>query len=491
MTKNQIKLDDLFGKDRAQEDENLEKYFIKTAQYDTIFSGKKELVIGRKGAGKSALFSMLNKELVRDGKIVISISPKGDDYVYINQQIDQYSEIVLDEDFKYSLVWKDFILSELALAILKNDKTPELKKYLKSKEKLGDSFALKFIKSIFKVLGSTNLKAKAGEIEVGFDINFSELFDLATSPELDKVKREILSVINRKAFYVLFDNLDEPWKNENAMNSWLRGLILSMRQLKRDFNKLRLICFLRSDIFDEISRGSDLFDSRSEIIKISWNDNRNYSLRRLIATRIAVYFNKPKPATFKDFDSLWSMLYPQKIFFHSNKYIWATKYIIDRTFSRPREFLQFCRLALEKSTSNALPIPYDSILHASKEFSNWKLLDLVGEYSKSYKNIDKTILACVGIFDKNWTVSYQKLIDHFSNLDESVKIFSLSNDEFLKPENIVSLLYKCGFLRQVVRKRRRSFLTYEDEPFFNTKTVIFDVHPAFRNKLILHSKISI
>jgi hypothetical protein len=50
-----LNLTKLFGKDRAQEDENLQHYFIKTKQYDEIKRGYKELVLGRKGAGKSAL----------------------------------------------------------------------------------------------------------------------------------------------------------------------------------------------------------------------------------------------------------------------------------------------------------------------------------------------------------------------------------------------------------------------------------------------------
>ncbi len=61
-----IDLNKLFGKDRAQEDENIEKYFVKTKQYQEIYSGNKELVLGRKGAGKSSLFSILSKELPLD-----------------------------------------------------------------------------------------------------------------------------------------------------------------------------------------------------------------------------------------------------------------------------------------------------------------------------------------------------------------------------------------------------------------------------------------
>lgn len=60
--RNDIDLVKLLGKDRAQEDANLKHDFVKTKQYDDIKSGNKELVLGRKGSGKSALFSMLAEE---------------------------------------------------------------------------------------------------------------------------------------------------------------------------------------------------------------------------------------------------------------------------------------------------------------------------------------------------------------------------------------------------------------------------------------------
>lgn len=79
-----LNLTKLFGKDRAQEDENLQHYFVKTRQYDEIKRGDKELVLGRKGAGKSALFSMLAKEAQEsDDTIPVKISFDGEDFVYI------------------------------------------------------------------------------------------------------------------------------------------------------------------------------------------------------------------------------------------------------------------------------------------------------------------------------------------------------------------------------------------------------------------------
>ena len=53
-----------FGKDDAETDITssglLRDGFLKTAIYETVKAGKKTLVIGRKGSGKSALCMMLD-----------------------------------------------------------------------------------------------------------------------------------------------------------------------------------------------------------------------------------------------------------------------------------------------------------------------------------------------------------------------------------------------------------------------------------------------
>ena len=127
-----VNLAALFGNDRAQEDVNLRYYFIKTRQYDEIKSGAKELVLGRKGSGKSALFSILKREANDNGQIPISIAFDGEDFVHIENSIKKKVTVFdVDDDFKYSLAWRDFLISELLYQSidLNKDDDKELKKY--------------------------------------------------------------------------------------------------------------------------------------------------------------------------------------------------------------------------------------------------------------------------------------------------------------------------------------------------------------------------
>ena len=345
-----LNLTKLFGKDRAQEDENLQHYFIKTKQYDEFKRGDKELVLGRKGSGKSALFSILAKEAQEsDDTIPVKISFDGEDFIYIENWLNShdFSE-PLNDDFKYSLAWKNFILNEIIYSSIPYieyfDDT--LKSRLIQDGILSDSSWKRFATAIFNVFKGGKLQSSFGEVE----LDFSSLTSLSLQDK-EKIKEELTKLIKNNTFSIVIDNLDEPWKNNDNMNAWLRGLIFSIRQLKREYNNLKIIAFLRTDIYEIISKGSDLFDSKSEITTISWDDNNFFSLKQLVAARIAYYLDESIPTNFKDIDKYWNMFYPINIHYNQ-KANNLSNYIITRTFQRPRELLQFCRLILEFGKKN-------------------------------------------------------------------------------------------------------------------------------------------
>ena len=64
------------GKDEAEQDERLKEYFLKTTSYNNALTGKKTIIVGRKGSGKSAIFTLVQEELESQGAIVIAITPE-------------------------------------------------------------------------------------------------------------------------------------------------------------------------------------------------------------------------------------------------------------------------------------------------------------------------------------------------------------------------------------------------------------------------------
>lgn len=306
MLKSSIDSDVLFGKDRGQEDQNLSKYFIKTGQYDDIYKGNKELILGRKGSGKSSIFSQLCLELPKDSVITIPISPTGEDFSLLEGKMSNYSDMNFNDDYKYSLAWYELILTEIAFTIISEKGKSLLTgpdeilfKYIKKNEKVKGDFVSQFSNAVLKAFSGGRIKFAGAELDVDFS-SFSEI----GSPDQVAIKKALYKIITENKFFILVDNLDEPWKNTPQMNCWLRGLILASRRLKRDFKNLKIAVFLRDDIYSEIDKGSDIFDSSSELLMLNWKDSNFFSLRQLLAARIANYFNQPYPKCYDEFDQL-------------------------------------------------------------------------------------------------------------------------------------------------------------------------------------------
>ena len=221
------------------------------------------------------------------------------------------------------------------------------------------------------------------------------------------------------------------------------------------------------------------------ITTIAWDDNNYFSLKQLVAARIAHYLNEPIPTDFRTINNYWNMLYPVNIYYNG-KPNYLNNYIINRTFQRPRELLQFCRLILESSKKNYLPVEEGAISPAEIQYSNWKLNDLSGEYSKACKNIDKCILSFVGT-SKKWDWDCPSLLVHLEQIDETEKLINPITDEKFSSKETISFLYQIGFFRKVIDepgKRRKYRMFYQDETINYQKTV-FDIHPAFRKKFTI------
>src|SRR5436309_1424937 len=94
-----------FGSDDAELDERnnfLDKVFLKTAIYLRTKELLRELIIGRKGSGKSAIFLMLKKALQDDGLLVITSLPQ----TFSLQKIEQLKSKTVNENEAYVLGWK-------------------------------------------------------------------------------------------------------------------------------------------------------------------------------------------------------------------------------------------------------------------------------------------------------------------------------------------------------------------------------------------------
>ena len=113
------------------EDEQLRNYFVKTAQFHEAARGHARLVVGRKGTGKSAIFSQLRDSYIRRAHdyVVLDLRPEG----YQLQKLVELMRSVADAGVREQLsttLWYFVLLTELARSVLERDvsiayRTPE------------------------------------------------------------------------------------------------------------------------------------------------------------------------------------------------------------------------------------------------------------------------------------------------------------------------------------------------------------------------------
>ena len=102
-----VKID--LGKDEAEQDSRLKEYFLKTTYYENAFSGKKTIIIGRKGSGKSAIFILLQDELEKNDSLVIPITP--DQYSW--SALKDYKEQGILPEQAHTNAWKLTLLASV------------------------------------------------------------------------------------------------------------------------------------------------------------------------------------------------------------------------------------------------------------------------------------------------------------------------------------------------------------------------------------------
>src|SRR6266550_7543742 len=133
-----------FGTPAAAQDPYLAKYFIHTAAYKTIadFSDPRSVVVGKKGGGKSALFTVLAETKSSD-RLVVSISPDTHQIPDINAGYSyrQYSNLfqyeilleVLKEFWQNTAVHKSFSKTFVAGALAEASEYMKALQHIKGK----------------------------------------------------------------------------------------------------------------------------------------------------------------------------------------------------------------------------------------------------------------------------------------------------------------------------------------------------------------------
>ena len=305
----QITLQDLqkfdFGNIEANDDDLLFDSVCKTSSIVEFQNGKKNIVLGEKGTGKTAIFRLL-----REGKltfnqnhgyknIIISID---DNFQYknIKGKVLRLIETDVEEiDFKYQVVWELFLfyrclekLKSLNLELptslrdaikLTNNIFSKngIDNFLKSKRTIG----IKLYDTPTNILPDFYLTSEpvAEDLSSGLKEKSVEKLEI----DIDYYKREMNQFLIEQNlnFVVLIDRLDE-FVSRNSIQTQIDMLeaLISVEREYSNYSNIELKVFLRDDLFKQLSFDGIGYDKViSKKVDLNWESSK---IREFIAKRL-------------------------------------------------------------------------------------------------------------------------------------------------------------------------------------------------------------
>jgi hypothetical protein len=323
-------------------------YYLRTDQFERTVRGEANLVVGRKGSGKTALFIQARNKFRADKRnVVVDLKPEGYQLVKLKEDILTY----LSSGARQHLItafWEYLILLEVAYKILEKDQYTyrhnhelhDLYLKLRNTYQLPD-FANEgdFSERLTKL--SDSLVDRYQEIygkEDAQRLTAAQVTELLYTHDLKELRTIISNYLtHKKSVWVLFDNLDKGWSTHGV--DVIDAIVLRClvdagrkieREMRRDDHDFHCIVFVRNDVYDHLMRNSADYGKESRAA-LDWNDPD--MLREMLRLRLV---NGMRGKLDKyDFQTVWRELCTSHYFGEE-----TSSYIIDRSLMRPRNVLK-------------------------------------------------------------------------------------------------------------------------------------------------------
>lgn len=465
--------------DLAAENEikGLESYFLPTAQYNEAKRGHARLVVGRKGAGKTAIFySVRSAYKPSRAHLVLDLKPEG-------HQFTKLREVVLHEltpglqQHVLTAFWNYLLLMEIAHKIV-NDEF----RYIFRDGRLKDpydrvvaaygadhgaeqgDFSERLLKLVDDIVNRRKLvKEIAGTPEVT-QIVYGE--DIRP---LNEALSNYFSAARKEDLWLLFDNLDKGWPVLSATPEdivLLKSLLEATRKLQRQFEQkdveFHALVFIRNDIYEHLildpaDRGKDT------PVPLDWNDAEVFKemLRRRIMSSTGIEGT---------FGAIWSTLFATHV-----KGEESFAYILNRTLMRPREILRFVREAINVAVNRGHEkVSEEDIWQAERTCSE----DLLVDFTLELKDVNTTYA------DVPYAFIGKKSILSTGDVESVLRDATVPPSQI---ESLTNLLLWFGFLGMYVfpEEERYSHQFQYDLKRMRSgiKQHSYCLHPAFRSAL--------
>jgi hypothetical protein len=381
-----------FGDGSAEDDDAVLSYFIKTEAVDQIESGQSYVVIGRKGSGKTALVKYFSQP--HNG--YISESPSLRDYPWNLHS--RRKNLGASDIESYVSSWRFLIAVKANSALirakgvkLQTDSQIAARDFLQDNyggvnPNLRDILAPKRIKVTKKIISPQIAGFSLGGVEIeDAQGGVSSELDILTDALL--LNAETIAGQTRVGHVDLhFDELDQGLSTlDQKHREMITGLILASRSIRNrggSMGVVRPVCYIRTDIWDELSFSDKNKISQSSAVTLEWDSD---TLLDMINERIKVKLGVSKSWIDLDDESL----------IRGKQSKWS--HIVSRTFLRPRDVIQFLNCALSvaiKAVPSSDFFDNDDIQKARTPYSRYLKQELDDEIGPHWPQWSEALQAC-------------------------------------------------------------------------------------------------
>lgn len=419
--------------DVAAENEirGLREYFVRTGRFQQVRQGHAQLVVGRKGAGKTAMFYGL-REAVQRGKeiLVLDMKPEGHQFTRLREAV--LSELTSgQQEYTIAAFWTYLLSAEVAHKILNYppellaaERDPERyaaykalqDAYLSHGLASGDDFPQRLLRQIDRIAGRFAAESKITER--------SDLTELVYGGDIRTLNDAVAAYISREKdeVWLLIDNLDKSWATRGSTAEdmlIMRGLLDAAQRLQRLLDdrdvEFRVVVFIRTDIYEHLTeRTPDR--GKETMVSLDWDDAELF--REIVRQRIVA--STDLDGTFAQ---VWANIGPALIGIED-----TFGYLLDRTFLRPRDLLLFLDAAVQVAIDRGHDrLSVEDIQQAEARYSDDMLLSLSYEIEDTHPDASAAIYAFQGAAAVLRPSETQRLLEQagLSSVDDQIAALEL------------------------------------------------------------------
>ncbi|MFQ6777303.1 hypothetical protein V6Z69_19055 [Cereibacter sphaeroides] len=374
-------------------EENSSRYFYKMPSVSEVENGELCYVIGRKGAGKTAIAEHL-KDQASYNVFVRSLSFKNFPF----NDLYKLEDNSYTSPSQYTTIWKFVIYSSICEMMSQN---------MKIDPQISGDLAKHFALDVERALSQSIRKISEGG--GGFTLFGSGASGNVKSVDIPNeapwqerlriLERLIEQYIDDSVYYILFDELDEDYKDvlrsdvsESYLNL-LTGLFKAIQDVRKVIGRgraIRPVAFLRSDIY-ELLKDNDKNKWLDSALELRWSEGQ---LRNLMAFRLARA--KSEDEDIPSFEVVVKNLFVSPVTraggARRQKHVF--EYILGHTLMRPRDVISYfreCAKIANEFGSNKISPDYFS--SANRGYSDRLRQELLDEVQGAIPEIEEVFHA--------------------------------------------------------------------------------------------------